>query len=73
LNDRECFEEKREEHTDELVLLELITHIVESQRANPGGVVFKLVNLCALYEKRLRDFTSSSVNINQTRLKDRIL
>jgi hypothetical protein len=72
LNEREYFEEKREEHTDELVFAELITRIVESQRANPGGVV-KLVDLCAVYEKRLRDFTSSSVNINRTRLKDRIL
>jgi hypothetical protein len=45
LYDREFFEEKREEHTDELVFAELITHIVESQRANPCGVFFKLVDL----------------------------
>jgi hypothetical protein len=62
-----------EEHTEELVFAELKTHIVESQRANSGGVVFKLVHLCAFHEKRLRHFTSSSVNINRTRLKDRIL
>jgi hypothetical protein len=43
---------------------ELITHIVELQRANPGVVVFKLVDLWALFEKGLQDYTSSLVNIN---------
>lgn len=66
-------EKKKEEHTKELVIAEVITHIVESQRANPRGVVFKLADLWSLYQKRLRDFTPSSVNINRTRLKDKIL
>jgi hypothetical protein len=36
---------------------ELIIHIVESQRANPRGVVFKLVDFGALFEKGVRFFS----------------
>ena len=64
LNESDFSEKKKEEHTDELVFVELITHIVESQRANPGGVVFKLADLWSLYEKRLRESSPSSVDVN---------
>ncbi|XP_068241183.1 uncharacterized protein [Palaemon carinicauda] len=46
---------------DELAFAELITHIVECQRANPGGIVFKLADLCLLYERRLSDFSSAAI------------
>ena len=54
------------------MLAELVTHIVEVHRSNPGGVVFKLADLCSLYESRLKQFDSST-SCNRTRLKNKIL
>lgn len=58
---------------EELAFAELITHIVESQRSSPGGIAFKLADLCSLYEQRLFDLSSTTTSINRTKLKERIL
>ena len=57
---------------ENLVLVELVTHIVETQRQSPSGAVFKLSDLCTLYQNRLQQL-SSPVKLNRTRLRNRIL
>lgn len=44
---------------NQIVFAELVTHIVESQRGNTGGLVFKLADLCHLYESRLKQFEAN--------------
>ena len=61
-----------EDSPENLVLVELVTHIVETQRQNPSGAVFKLGDLCILYQNRLQQL-SSPVKHNRTKLKNRIL
>lgn len=53
---------------NQIVFAELVTHIVESQRGNTGGLVFKLADLCHLYESRLKQF-EANLTFNRTRLK----
>jgi hypothetical protein len=57
---------------ENLVLAELVTHVVETQRQSPSGAVFKLSDLCTLYQNRLQHL-GSPVKLNRTRLKNRIL
>jgi len=57
---------------ENLVLAELVTHIVETQRQSPSGAVFKLSDLCTLYQNRLQQL-GSPVILNSTRLNNRIL
>lgn len=57
---------------NQIVFAELVTHIVESQRGNTGGLVFKLADLCHLYESRLKQF-EANLTFNRTRLKNKLL
>ena len=45
---------------NQIVFAELVTHVVETQCGGRGCVVFKLADLCNLYESRLKQFESSS-------------
>jgi hypothetical protein len=45
---------------------------VETQRGSTGCVVFKLADLCNLYESRLKQFETNST-FNRTRLKNKLL
>ena len=56
----------------QIVFAELVTHVVETQRGSTGGVVFKLADLCNLYESRLKQFETNST-FNRTRLKNKLL
>ena len=49
-----------------------MTHVVETQRGSIGGVVFKLADLCNLYESKLNQFETNST-FNRTRLKNKLL
>ena len=49
-----------------------MTHIVEAQRQSPSDAVFKLNDLCTLYQNRLKQL-GSPVKLNRTRLKTHIL
>jgi hypothetical protein len=57
---------------NQIVFAELVTHVVETQRGSTGCVVFKLANLCNLYESRLKQFETNST-FNRTRLKNKLL
>lgn len=39
--DVNCQEKRHEEQTEEVIFAELITHTVESERSDPGVIVFK--------------------------------
>ena len=54
------------------IFTKLVTHVVETQRGNTGCVVFKLADLCNLYESRLKQFETNST-FNRTRLKNKLL
>jgi hypothetical protein len=54
------------------IFTELVTHVVETQRGSTGCVVFKLADLCNLYESRLKQFETNST-FNRTRLKNKLL
>ena len=54
------------------IFTELVTHVVETQRGSTGGVVFKLADLCNLYESRLKQFETNST-FNRTHLKNKLL
>jgi hypothetical protein len=45
---------------------------VEAQPGSTVGVVFKLADLCNLYESRLKQFETNST-FNRTRLKNKLL
>jgi hypothetical protein len=45
---------------------------VETQRGSTGCVVFKLADLCNLYESRFKQFETNST-FNRTRLKNKLL
>jgi hypothetical protein len=45
---------------NQIVFAELVTHVVETQRGSTGCVVFKLADLCNLYESRLKQFETNS-------------
>jgi hypothetical protein len=57
---------------NQIVFAELVTHVVETQRGSTGCVVFKLADLCNLYESRLKQFETNST-FNRTRLKNKLL
>lgn len=57
---------------NQIVFAELVTHIVESQRGNTGGLVSKLADLCHLYEIRLKQF-EANLTFKRTRLKNKLL
>lgn len=61
-----------ENEINQIVFAELVTHIVESQRESTGGLVFKLADLCHLYESRLKQF-EANLTFNRTRLKNKLL
>lgn len=63
---------EQEGEINQIIFAELVTHIVETQRGSSGGVVFKLVDLCNLYEERLKQFKTKST-LNRTRLKKKLL
>ena len=50
----------------------LLANRVETQRGSTGCVVFKLADLCNLYESRLKQFETNST-FNRTRLKNKLL
>ena len=54
------------------ILAELVTHVVEAQLGSTGSVVFKLADLCNLYQSRLKQFDTNSA-FNRTRLKNKLL
>jgi hypothetical protein len=54
------------------IFAELVTHVVETQHGSTGCVVFKLADLCNLYESRLKQFETNST-FNRTRLKNKLL
>jgi hypothetical protein len=45
---------------NQIVFAELVTHVVETQRGSTGCVVFKLADLCNLYESRRSIINTSS-------------
>ena len=57
---------------NQIVFAELVTDVVETQRGSTGCVVFKLADLCNLYESRLKQFETNST-FNRTRLKNKLL
>lgn len=57
---------------NQIVLAELVTHIVDSQRGSTGGLVFKLADFCHLYESRPKQF-EANLTFNRTRLKNKLL
>jgi hypothetical protein len=57
---------------NQIVFAELVTHVVETQRGSTECVVFKLADMCNLYESRLKQFETNST-FNRTRLKNKLL
>lgn len=68
----DCIIQPRKVSIENLVLAELVTHIVETQRQSPSVAVFKLSDLCTLYQNRLQQ-QGSPLKLNRTRLENRIL
>jgi hypothetical protein len=54
------------------IFAELVTHVEETHRGSTGCVVFKLADLCNLYESRHKQFETNST-FNRTRLKNKLL
>ena len=57
---------------NQIVFAELVTHVMETQRGSTESVVFKLADLCNLYESRHKQFEANST-FNRTRLKNKLL
>ena len=57
---------------NQIVFAELVTHVMETQRGITGGVVFKLADLCNLYECRHKQFEANST-FTRTRRKNKML
>ena len=48
---------------NQIVFAEFVTHVVETQCGSTGCVVFKLADLCNVYESRLKQFETNYIYI----------